>query len=453
MKQLLIFIIFFAGCKISNAPSNDQSHKNKTAFDRLAIANEMEDWMKKVCLDPWYPENIDSTYGGFYSDFNYQWELDGKQNKMIVSQARHIWSLSTAAEFYNRDPTFIDLAGHGFQFLQSKMWDSDHGGFYQLLNQNGDPIADDPQHGIVKTAYGNAFGVYGLAAYHRVSKNPGALDLAKKAFMWLEEHSHDPAKGGYFQFLHRDGTPLTEGHTNPAKDQNSSIHLLEAFTELYRVWPNELVKKRVREMLVLIRDTITTDEGYLTLFLDKDWNPASYRDSSEAVIWKHIHTDHVSFGHDIETAYLLMEASHIIHDSEDAITQKKAKKMTDHTVRTGWDEEFGGIFDGGYYFTEKAGMTIVLEGKAWWSQVEAMNTLLIMSDLYPDDDIDYAAYFLKSWDYIKKYIIDKEYFGIYRAGIDKTPEAKTGNKAGIWKTNYHTLRSLLNCVRRLRHSE
>lgn len=257
-------------------------------------------------------------------------------------------------------------------------------------------------------------------------------------------------KGGYFQFLLEDGTALKEGHTNPAKDQNSSIHLLEALTELYMVWPDTLLKDRVREMLVLIRDTITTEEGHLTLFLDKDWNPATYRDSSEEVIRQHIHTDHVSFGHDIETAYLLMEASHVIHDSEDALTRQKAKIMVDHTILNGWDSINGGIYDGGYYFKDKPGMTIVLHEKAWWSQVEAMNTLLIMTDLYPNDPLKYEDYFLKMWTYTKDYLIDKEYPGIFVKGLDQSPNAKTADKAGIWKGNYHNVRSFLNCVKRLR---
>ena len=405
--------------------------------------------MQKACIDSWYPRAIDSTFGGYLSDFNYKWELSGQQNKMIVTQARHVWTASTLAENYPDNRLYPEVAAHGFKFLRDKMWDSTNGGFYQLVNREGKPIGDDPQHGQIKTAYGNAFGIYGLAAYYRISKNAEALDLAQRAFNWLEQHSHDPAKGGYFQFLLEDGTPLTEGHTNPAKDQNSSIHLLEALTELYLVWKDDLLKERVREMLVLIRDTITTDKGYLTLFLDKDWNPATNQDSSAEVIRQHIHDDHVSFGHDIETAYLLMEASHVIQASDDAVTREKAKRMVDHTIQHGWDTENGGFYDGGYYFKD-SGMTIVLHQKAWWAQVEAMNTLLIMSDLYPDDPINYSQYFLKMWDYTVENLIDKEFPGIFVRGLDQTPDAKTAAKGGIWKGNYHNVRSFLNCVKRLR---
>jgi mannobiose 2-epimerase len=106
------------------------------------------------------------------------------------------------------------------------------------------------------------------------------------------------------------------------KDQNSSIHLLEAFTELYSIWPDVLVRKRLEEMLELVRDTITSPQGYLVLFLHPDWKPVSFRDSAEAIILKHRNLDHVSFGHDVETAFLMLEASHTlgIHNDTKTLT-------------------------------------------------------------------------------------------------------------------------------------
>src|SRR5690606_28978301 len=106
----------------------------------------------------------------------------------------------------------------------------------------------------------------------------------------------DPVYGGYFNYTERDGTPLREGFEGtPPKDQNSSIHLLEAFTELYRVWPDPVLRDRLEELLVLIRDTLRVDPGHLTLFASADWTPVSYRDASEAVREANHYFDHVSF--------------------------------------------------------------------------------------------------------------------------------------------------------------
>jgi mannobiose 2-epimerase len=175
----------------------------------------------------------------------------------------------------------------------------------------------------------------------------------KKAFFWLEKNSHDPVYKGYYQHLKRDGSIVKRDAGTPSttdlgyKDQNSSIHLLEAFTELYGVWPDTLVRERLQEMLYLVRDKITNPKGYLTLFFTPDWVPVSFRDSSEAVIIKHKYLDHVSFGHDIETAYLMLEASHALGVKNDAATLYAGKKMVDHALRNGWDNSLGGFYDEG----------------------------------------------------------------------------------------------------------
>ena len=266
----------------------------------------------------------------------------------------------------------------------------------------------------------------------------------------------DPVHKGYFQHLRRDGSVIKRTDSVPStsdlgyKDQNSSIHLLEAFTELYQVWPDPLVGERLKEMLVLIRDTITTDKGYLTLFLQPDWTPVTFRDYPEEVIMKHHNLDHVSFGHDVETAYLLLEASHIAGIKNDTATLRVAKKMVDHALVNGWDSVAGGFYDEGYYFKEKPGMTITRDTKNWWAQAEGLNTLLLMADLFPDDDQRYFDKFKLMWTYIDKYLIDHEYGEWYAGGIDKQPELKKALKGHIWKACYHQYRSMENSVKRLR---
>ena len=277
---------------------------------------------------------------------------------MIVTQARNVWSTAKAAMFYH-DTSYISMSRHGFYFLRDKMWDKQYGGFYNLVTRDGTPKS------IIKEAYGNAFAIYGLSAYYECSHDTAALDLAKTAFMWLEKYSHDPVYKGYYQHLNRDGSHVirTADINSTAetgyKDQNSSIHLLEALTELYKVWPDALVKERLEEMLELIRDKIVTQKGYLQLFFTYDWKPVSYRDSSKDVIMQHKNLDHVSFGHDVETAYLMQEASEALYGKPDAKTLAIGKKMVDHALHNGWDDSLGGFYDEGYYFKDKPGCTII----------------------------------------------------------------------------------------------
>jgi mannobiose 2-epimerase len=148
----------------------------------------------------------------------------------------------------------------------------------------------------------------------------------------------------------------------------------------------------------------------------------------------------------------MMEASEILGIEHDEKTLARGKAMVDHVLDVGWDHERGGVYDRGYYLPDTEGMTIITESKAWWSQVEAMNTLLIMSELYPDDPRDYYDKFLFQWEYIKTYLLDPEYGGVLVEGSDIDPESRHRPKGGIWKVNYHTARSLMNCMQRLRHT-
>lgn len=304
----------------------------------------------------------------------------------------------------------------------------------------------------MKDAYGNAFAIYGLSAYARQTNDTSALALAKKAFLWLDKHSYDPRYGGYFQFLKADGTPLKEGYQGtPPKDQNSSIHLLEAFTELYRVWPDPVVKERLLMMLSVIRDKIIQPKGYLQLFVNQDLSPFSLREAPERIRAKRWSNDHISYGHDVETAYLMLEASEVAGLKEDTLTLRIAKKMVDHALASGWDKTVGGFYDAGYYFKGQDTVTIIRDTKNWWAQAEGLNTLLLMSELFPNDKNNYKALFLKEWEYINTYLIDHEHGDWYPHGVDKQPGEKYAMKAQIWKCNYHTSRSMMNCLKRLAH--
>jgi cellobiose epimerase len=289
-----------------------------------------------------------------------------------------------------------------------------------------------------------------LSAYYQASGDTSALNAAKRGFFWLEKHSHDSKYKGYFQNLKRDGTPIISVNSKvgeaTSKDQNSSIHLLEAFTELYHVWPDPLVKERLVEMLYLIRDKIVTEKGSLSLFLSADWKPFSVQNIPEKEREKMYYLDHVSFGHDVETAYLLLEASHVAGLHPDKRTFEITKKMVDHSLSTGWDEKVGGFYSEGYYFKDKSGITILNDSKNWWSQVEGLNTLLIMAELYPNDEHKYFEKFKIMWNYIQTYQMDHEYGDLFEWGTDKDPDRKKGFKGHIWKATYHQLRAFTNVL-------
>ena len=171
----------------------------------------------------------------------------------------------------------------------------------------------------------------------------------------MEDHAHDHQFGGYFEILKRDGSPVMAGDIQnsgagdaPAtglKDYNSSIHLMEAFTELYRVWPDSLVRSRLEEMFYLIRDTFVHPDGYLQLYFYPDWKLVPDQAMEERSAGNHWFTQHFTYGHDVETAFLLLETAHVLGWGEDEITHHTAKQLVDHSLASGWDTIAEGFFD------------------------------------------------------------------------------------------------------------
>jgi mannobiose 2-epimerase len=420
---------------------------------KLEIAGQMLAVLKNNITKNWYPLVLDKEMGGYFTNIDKDWNVLPEQEKMIVSQARHVWVLSKLASFLG-DDSYIDMALHGFDFLKNGMWDKTNGGFYQMRSRDGG-FSNAYGYREEKRTYGNAFGIYSLAALNKVSANEDVLQFAQAAFNWLEEHAFDPVLKGYFQFMGPDGRPFdrnsdykTEAYDDVElgyKDQNSSIHLLEAYTELYAVWKDERLNEKLTGLLKLIRDVITTPKGYMNLFFEPDWKPVSFRNAPKELRDANYRLDHVSFGHDYETAFLMFEASHTLGLRDDVKTLKTGKKMVDHAIENGFDHVKGGFFDEGYYFAGEEKLTIIKNTKNWWAQAEALNILLMMSRIFPDEP-KYIECFYKQWDYVAVNLIDFEHGDWFEGGIDMEPQFKTGPKSHMWKCTYHTSRAMMNCI-------
>jgi len=448
---VIITQFILAACDGGNSSGN---RTELVMPEQILLADELENSLFDFIIDPWYPLIIDSINGGYISEFEQDWTMaESSQRKALVQQARHVWATSFIYEFYPERKELLDYAAHGFRFLRDAMWDKEFGGFHAYCAKEGHPEARSVDD---KRIYGQAFAIYGLSQYYRMSNDQEALELAKKAFLWIEEGGHDQDHGGYFEFLRRDGTPVNADDTSTGvpgssargtKDYNSSIHLMEAFCELYKVWPDNLVRTRLEEMLTLIRDTFVHPDGYLRLYFYPDWKLVTEQatdESSEGNSW---FTEHFTYGHDVETAYLLLETAYVLGRGEDEKTHQIAKRLVDHSLESGWDTVTGGFFDAGKMIEGK--ITITNDRKSWWGLVEGMNALLMMYQLYPEDPNDYYGKFLKSWEHIDNYLIDKEYGGWYNYALDTHPENKQQRKSHIWKTTYHNTRGMIRCIKML----
>jgi mannobiose 2-epimerase len=395
-------------------------------------------------IDLWYPNIIDTINGGFYTQFDYQWRKMENQPKMLVTQARGLWTAAKASQIIEDNQHLVIAANHGYNFITKNMWDTENGGFRLNFYDENEKY---------KLVYGNAFAIFALAEYAKINSSDEVYDWLNKSFEWLENNAYDTIYGGYFNLILTDEVKaelpknideiMKFGWGHPSwKDQNTSIHLLEAFTALYQVMPTPKVKKRLEEMLILIRDTMTGSKGTLKLFFETDWTPINHVDSSRIYILKNSYLDHVSFGHDIETAYLLLDASQTLYGKIDKNTLEIAKKLCDHSLDNGFDENYFGIYNRGYYFNNSNTIEIIDPKKVWWAQFEGWHTLAIMASLFPDEPI-YEIAFTNMWNYIETEITDTTHRGYFEYGIDQSPKATTAPKAHGWKSNYHDGRALM----------
>ncbi len=401
------------------------------------LADEVEETLRKHSLSVWYPRSIDPS-GGFFCAFDREWCPDESQPKTLVFQSRMTWVASQVA-LRRSDLTceYKIYARHGADFLLT-LWDSEEGGFYWSLESE----SELPQ---AKHAYGMAFAIYALAAASTALDDPALLGKAVETFHWLEAHARDPEHGGYFEAFDKTGNPvptpsLTSGERlydsigTPfgGKSLNTHIHLLEAYTELFRVWPDARLRERMEELLNLALTRMFVEPGTMNLNYTADWKvlPAP-----------------MSFGYDIEIAFLLIDAAAVLGRPNDPKVWKIARALTDHALCVGWDTEHGGLFNTG---TALVRPNAPLD-KIWWVQVENLNTLSLMHERFGKETSFYAKHLLEQWRFIRDYSLDEDYGGWFlQVASDGKPESGKGESKGWqWKAAYHEVRSLLLVRERL----
>jgi mannobiose 2-epimerase len=406
----------------------------------LRLATDIETSLQHDVLEKWFPAAVDESHGGFFENYAEDWSRNATRgnDKSIVYQSRLTWLAAKAAE---RDPAHADpylkYTRHGVACLSEKLWDRDHGGLFWTTDESGHPTAE---RGAEKHAYGISFAIYAASASFHATHDDAALDLAKKTFLWLDQHAHDAEHGGYYEALAADGTPILASTTHPTdaigtrygyKSMNTHIHLLESLTALHEVWPDDpTVKQRLRELFEIVRDRIYTDPGCLHLYFNPDWRPIPELDS---------------FGHDIETAYLLAEAAAALGTPDDAVAWSHARRLVDHALEFGFDRDHGGFYNEATTFGRD-----VTKEKIWWVQAEGLNALLTMHERFGRETPRYWEAFERQWSFIRQHQIDPVHGGWYNT---VTPEGKPrpgAAKSDRWTEGYHQGRAMMNVIATLR---
>ncbi|MDB5021578.1 MAG: N-acyl-D-glucosamine 2-epimerase [Pedobacter sp.] len=385
---------------------------------------ELESELNNI-IKYWSTYTLDLVHGGFLGKISNDNIAEEFADKGSVLNSRILWSFSAA---YNLDKTYdLALADRAYDYLAAHFIDSDFGGVYWTVDYQGKP--NDTK----KQVYAVAFTIYALSEYFMARGYDVVKDHAIALYRDLVKYSYDADRGGYFEAFNRewealDDLRLSDKDANEKKTMNTHLHILEAFTNLYRIWPDEDLKNRI---IALIEDfsryIVDAETARMILFFDEDWNRKS---------------DVISYGHDIEASWLLQEAAEVVDEPELLNGIKSlAVKMAEASL-AGVDP------DGGLWYEQEPALGRTIKEKHWWVQAEAMVGFYNAWQVSQDPRFLDAS--LNCWNFVQAHILDKKngewFWGIGEDGSLMENE----DKVGLWKCPYHNSRACIELIRRIK---
>lgn len=381
------------------------------ARGRLARIRERLGRLEAEVTSFWWPRAADREHGGFYGFLDRRGCPGEPGHKSIIQQARHLWALAAWAERRGRAPLIDDLARDTHRFIERAFLDRRDRQYVHLVSRSGALI--DP----AKSLYGQGFAIYGLCSYGRVYGLPAVTAAALACFAALDRERHDDRYGGY------DETGDPEWVTGGApKDTNTHLHLMEPFTALYDATGDPRVRVRLRELVEIVARRLLQPAGYVHQRFALDFSPLG--------------PPRVSYGHDLETTWLLMDARRALGEPL-AHVREAAIRMGCGAADGGYDAAQGGFFEEGV-----PGGAVLSRTKVWWAQFEALAGLLWLLRL--TGDRRHLERLERTLDWIEGPARDPVYGEWYfEVAPDGTPGARGDHKGEIWKATYHQLRALL----------
>lgn len=396
------------------------------AADARDLAQRARAQLFNHILPFWCGPAVDHEQGGWMGWLTNDLQPDRTQPKGLIVNSRILWAFS-AAHQAQPDPLYRQMAERAFDHVMNRFWDARHGGAFWRLDDAGRVLDDS------KKTYGQAFYIYALVEYHRAFGSAPALARALAMFELIESHAHDDKSGGYTEVCARDWSDagpdarLSEKDLNEKKSMNNHLHVLEAYTSLYRIAALPEVERRLRELIQLFLGRILDSHtGHMNHFFDEEW---------------HVRSEAYTFGHDIEASWLLSEAAEVLGDPAlDGEIRKAALQMATVVHNEGLGD------DGGLYYEGKGGL-IIDHGRECWPQAEAVVGFLNALELSGDPKYLEAA--RRVWHYVEQHLVDHvhgEWF--WRIAPDGLPDPKLP-KVSEWKGPYHATRACLETMRRL----
>ncbi len=410
----------------------------------LNYRNEAYKHLTTELLPFWETRCIDAVHGGYITHFDKDGNDSGEDEKSLIAQTRNLYTFSAAHRAGYGDGRYAAIAKHGVNFLVNRMWDTAHGGFYWMMDREGNVKIDE------KIVYGHSFAIYSLSEYTLATGDPIGLEYAEKVFDLLQKHATDTNHGGYFEMFHRNWELKGEGPAGgDRKTLDAHMHLMEAFTTLYEASGKQLHRRKLTEIIeLLVHKIMHPVHGTGIPQFWADWTVAPQIKFD--IIWgwdrfsedgfKSAAEDNTSYGHNVEFAWLLMHALDVA-DIPYAHYGDQLRKSFSHAVDHGVDWEFGGVFvegshDGPVYDREKE----------FWQQAEVLIGFLDAYRIYADEK------YLQAYASTHRFVFDKmiqHEVGEWLPLLTRQGEPIWTHMSHSWKINYHTVRAMVQSIIRM----
>ena len=403
-------------------------HHNMETSIREAVTivtAEIKTELKNI-LSYWIENTVDEEKGGFYGKINHDNVVDKNASKGAVLNTRILWTFSAAYRLTG-NKAYNNIADRAYQYILDYFIDKERGGVFWSVDAFGNALDTKKQ------IYAQAFAVYSLSEYNRATGNAAAKEAAIKIYGDIVQHSYDAVHGGYIEALTEDWKDvedlrLSSKDKNEKKSMNTHLHLLEGFANLYRVWPDEELKERIKELICIFFNHIIHPHTYhLQLFFDEAWR---------------VKSNEISYGHDIEAAWLIQEGAEIIKDEKLINKAKHLSVKLAAAAARGLDD------DGGLWHEKNEATGHLVKEKHWWPQAEALVGFYNAAQLTGEES--FYKKFENSWAFIKNHILHKE--GEWVWGVNEDYSImKSEDKAGFWKCPYHNARACIEIINRTKN--
>lgn len=367
----------------------------------------------------WTTFGIDNDYGGFVGKRDFYNQSIPKAPKGIILNTRILWSFSAASN-YLKSKKYKSICDRAYNYLRTYFKDADHEGVFWEVDCTGAPLNTRKQ------VYAQAFAIYALTEYHIFSQKEEAKDWAVSLFENLETYARDKHNLGYFEAFQRDWTSipdmrLSDKDMNAAKTMNTHLHIMEAYTSLLKVYDHKKLRGALRELIVLFQFKFLNKSNHYDLFFDKEWSLLSTT---------------ISFGHDIETAWLVIDAAKAVKDENlIQLAQKTAIDIIETFLPEALDP------DGAVMNERDTASNHLDTDRHWWPQVEALIGLKYGHELTQNPG--YIEKSIGIWEFTKQFLIDKAH-GEWHFRVDSEGRPyKEEDKVSMWKAPYHTTRACI----------